>query len=92
MKSIAGYKIVKLLAKGGMAAIYIAEQQSLQRQVVLKFLNPKLDESIQERFIAEGKIIASLDHPNIITVYDVVSTDKYNFIAMEYLDGRRGSG
>lgn len=87
MKSIAGYKIVKLLAKGGMAAIYIAEQQSLQRQVVLKFLNPKLDESIQERFIAEGKIIASLEHPNIITVYDVVSTDKYNFIAMEYLEG-----
>lgn len=87
MKSIAGYNIVKLLAKGGMAAIYIAEQQSLQRQVVLKFLNPKLDEAIQKRFIAEGKIIASLDHPNIITVYDVVSTDKYNFIAMEYLEG-----
>lgn len=87
MKSIAGYDIVKLLAKGGMAAIYIAEQRSLQRQVVLKFLNPKLDEKIRKRFIDEGKLIASLEHPNIITVYDVVSTQKYNFIAMEYLEG-----
>ncbi len=87
MKSIAGYKIVKLLAKGGMAAIYIAEQESLQRQVVLKFLNPELDESILKRFIDEGKIIASLEHPNIITVYDVVSVEKHNFIAMEYLQG-----
>ena len=87
MKSIAGYNVVKLLAKGGMAAIYLAEQQSLQRQVVLKFLNPKLDESVKKRFIDEGRIIASLEHPNVITVFDVVSTDKYNFIAMEFLEG-----
>lgn len=85
MKSIAGYNIIKLLAKGGMAAIYLAEQQSLQRQVVLKFLNPKLDEAVRKRFIDEGRIIASLKHPNIITVFDVVSTDKLNFLAMEYL-------
>ena len=83
MKSIAGYNVIKLLAKGGMAAIYLAEQQSLQRQVVLKFLNPKLDEAVRKRFIDEGRIIASLKHPNIITVFDVVSTEKYNFIAME---------
>ena len=87
MKSIAGYNIIKLLAKGGMAAIYLAEQASLQRQVVLKFLNPKLDESIRKRFIDEGRIIASLEHPNIITVFDVVSTEKYNFLAMEFLEG-----
>ena len=85
MKSIAGYNVIKLLAKGGMAAIYLAEQQSLQRQVVLKFLNPKLDEAVRKRFIDEGRIIASLKHPNIITVFDVVSTEKYNFLAMEYL-------
>ena len=87
MKSIAGYKIHKLLAKGGMAAIYLAEQESLQRTVVLKFLNPKLDEEIRKRFIDEGRIIASLKHPNILTVFDVVSSGKYNFLAMEYLDG-----
>ena len=85
MKSIAGYNVIKLLAKGGMSAIYLAEQQSLQRQVVLKFLNPKLDESVKKRFIEEGQIIASLKHPNIITVFDVVSSGKHNFIAMEYL-------
>ncbi len=85
MKSIAGYNVIKLLAKGGMAAIYLAEQQSLQRQVVLKFLNPKLDDVIKKRFIDEGRIIASLKHPNIITVFDVVSSEKHNFLAMEYL-------
>ena len=85
MKSIAGYNVIKLIAKGGMAAIYLAEQQSLQRQVVLKFLNPKLDEVVKKRFIDEGRIIASLKHPNIITVFDVVSSGKHNFIAMEYL-------
>ncbi len=85
MKSIAGYNVIKLIAKGGMAAIYLAEQQSLQRQVVLKFLNPKLDEAVKKRFIDEGRIIASLKHPNIITVFDVVSSGNHNFIAMEYL-------
>ncbi|MCU7939323.1 MAG: serine/threonine protein kinase [gamma proteobacterium symbiont of Bathyaustriella thionipta] len=85
MKSIAGYDVIKLLAKGGMAAIYLAEQTSLKRQVVLKFLNPKLDEKIRKRFIDEGRIIASLKHPNIITVFDVVSSGKYDFLSMEYL-------
>ena len=85
MKSIAGYNVLKLLAKGGMSAIYLAEQQSLQRKVVLKFLNPKLDDIVKKRFIDEGQIIASLKHPNIITVFDVVSVGQHNFIAMEYL-------
>lgn len=85
MKSIAGYNVIKLLAKGGMSAIYLAEQQSLQRQVVLKLLNPKLEDAVKKRFIDEGLIIASLKHPNIITVFDVVSVGKHNFIAMEYL-------
>ena len=85
MKSIAGYNIIKLLAKGGMASIYLAEQASLKRQVVLKFLNSKLDEKVRRCFIDEGRIIASLKHPNIVTVFDVVSYGKYNFLAMEFL-------
>lgn len=85
MKSIAGYNVIKLLAKGGMAAIYLAEQTSLKRQVVLKFLNPRLDENVRRRFIDEGLIIASLKHPNIITIFDVVSSGKYDFLSMEYL-------
>ena len=85
MKSIAGYNISKLLAKGGMSSIYLAEQESLQRQVVLKFLNPELDDTVKKRFIDEGRIIASLKHPHIITVFDVVSSEKYSFISMEYL-------
>ncbi len=85
MKAIKGYKIEKLLTKGGMASIYLAEQVSLKRQVILKLLNPELDKSIKKQFIEEGRIIASLKHPNIITVFDVVSNEQYNFLSMEYL-------
>ncbi len=85
MKSIAGYNISKLLAKGGMSSIYLAEQKSLQRHVVLKFLNPELDDAVKKRFIDEGRIIASLKHPHIVTVFDVVSSEEYSFISMEYL-------
>ncbi len=87
MKSIVGYKIHKLFAQGGMASIYLAEQDSLKRKVVLKFLNADLDESIKKSFIDEGRIIASLKHPNVITIFDVVHGDENNFIAMEYLEG-----
>jgi serine/threonine-protein kinase PpkA len=87
MKSIVGYKIHKLFAQGGMASIYLAEQDSLKRKVVLKFLNADLDESIKKSFIDEGRIIASLKHPNVITIFDVVHGDENNFISMEYLEG-----
>jgi serine/threonine-protein kinase PpkA len=87
MKSIGGYQIIKHLARGGMASIFLAYQESLKRHVVLKVLNPKLDDVIKQRFIEEGRIIASLDHPNIITVFDVVSTKNNHLLAMEYLEG-----
>jgi len=87
MQPIPGYTIVKLLAKGGMASIYLAEQDSLQRQVVLKCLDPDLNAQITSRFIDEGRIIASLKHPNILTIFDVISSNDNHFISMEYLEG-----
>lgn len=87
MSVIKGYTIQKVLAKGGMATIYIAMQNSLKRQVALKILNPKLEATLLEHFLDESRIIASLKHPNIIPVFDVGRAGIHFFHAMEYLDG-----
>ena len=87
MNVIKGYKIQGILAKGGMATIYIAMQESLKRQVALKILDPKLDASLLEHFLDESRIIASLKHPNIIPVIDVGRVGIHFYHAMEYLEG-----
>ena len=85
---IKGYKILRRLAEGGMATVYLAIQKSLQRQVALKLLK-RFDSREQfQRFLNEGKIIASLNHRNIITIYDIgITQDKQPYISMEYLTG-----
>lgn len=74
-----------------MATVYLAIQESLERSVVLKILdsvNVQKSEDLVERFLAEGKIIASFNHPNIITIYDIGITNNNSlFISMEYVDG-----
>jgi len=87
MSVIKGYQIQGILAKGGMATIYIAMQESLKRQVALKVLDPKLDAKILELFLEESRIIASLKHPNIIPVFDVGRVGIHFYHAMEYLEG-----
>ena len=87
MSVINGYKIQGILAKGGMATIYIAVQESLKRQVALKILDPKLDAKILDLFLEESRIIASLKHPNIIPVFDVGRVGIHFYHAMEYLEG-----
>ena len=84
---IPGYKLVKILATGGTATVYLAIQSSLSRKVAVKVLN-KLDEHGQsQRFLSEGKVIASLNHRNIVTVHDVGKIKNYHYISMEYLRG-----
>ena len=87
MSVIEGYNIQGIIAKGGMATIYLAQQVSLKRQVALKILSPKIDERIREHFIDEGRIIAQLKHPNIIPVFDVGRVGVHFYHAMEYLEG-----
>jgi serine/threonine protein kinase len=73
-----------------MATVYLATQESLNRHVVLKVLdevNAEKSEDLVERFIAEGRIIASLRHPNIITIYDIGVADNALYISMEYVQG-----
>jgi serine/threonine protein kinase len=88
---IPGYQIDKIIGKGGMATVYLATQTSLSRSVVLKVLHitGETDHSnLIERFLAEGRIVASLHHPNIITIYDIGVTDNNAlYISMEYIKG-----
>src|SRR5438552_1374047 len=86
---IAGYRIQSLLGRGGMGEVYLAEQVGLQRQVALKILSPAFaeDEGFRERFVRESQLAASLDHPNIVTVYDSCEADGRLFLAMRYIAG-----
>ena len=84
---IPGYRIVRPIAQGGMASVYLAVQHSLGRRVALKLLK-KFDDVYQSaRFVAEGRIIASLNHRNIITLHDIGVIGERHYIAMEYLEG-----
>ena len=84
---IPGYRIVSHIADGGMASVYLAVQESLDRHVVIKLLK-KMDDVYQSaRFHNEGRIIASLNHRNIITIYDIGVIGERYYISMEYLTG-----
>ncbi len=87
---IPGYKIEHKVGQGGMATVYLATQESLDRSVVLKILDisgPTANESLIERFLSEGRIVAALDHPNIITIFDIGIANDSLYISMEYIDG-----
>ncbi|MDS4021055.1 MAG: serine/threonine-protein kinase [Candidatus Competibacter sp.] len=90
LTQIAGYQIECEVGHGGMATVYRAVQQSLGRQVALKILahRPEEDSDFVLRFKKEGRILAQLLHPNIITIYDVgISEDNRLFLSVEYLPG-----
>jgi len=90
MIEIPGYKIEKQLGKGGMAKVYLALHEGLDRHVAIKVMSKNLDEednSYSERFISEARIVAKLNHVNIITVFDVGVHDGHHYIAMELVPG-----
>ncbi|RME34127.1 MAG: serine/threonine protein kinase, partial [Gammaproteobacteria bacterium] len=89
LMEIPGYRIIRPIGKGGMATAYLAIQESLERQVVLKVLSPGPADTAEsvERFLNEGRIVASLRHPNIITIYDIGIADEVIYISMEYVEG-----
>ena len=84
------YRIVRKLGSGGMADVYLAEDEELGRRVAVKILNDRHanDESFVERFRREAKNAAGLSHPNIVSIYDRGEAEGTYYIAMEYLDGR----
>ncbi len=87
---IAGYEIDCELGRGGMATVYRATQQSLQRQVAIKILAQEVDDAseIVQRFKHEGQILARLLHPNVVNIYDVGITENNQlYLSIEYLSG-----
>ena len=84
------YRIVRKLGAGGMADVYLAEDQELGRRVAIKILNDRhaADAQFIERFRREAKNAAGLSHPNIVSIYDRGEAEGTYYIAMEYLDGR----
>jgi beta-lactam-binding protein with PASTA domain len=84
------YRIIRKLGAGGMANVYLAEDQELGRRVAIKILDDRhaADDSFIERFRREAKNAAGLSHPNIVSIYDRGEAEGTYYIAMEYLAGR----
>ena len=84
------YQMVRQLARGGMAEVYLARDLLLDRPVALKVLFPEFssDRSFVERFRREARAAANLNHPNIVSIFDWGEEDGTYFIVMEFVDGR----
>jgi serine/threonine-protein kinase PpkA len=86
---IHGYRIERLLARGGMAEVYLAEQLSLGREVAIKVMDAHTgDHDFAERFLHEARLVAALNHTNLVTIYDFGQLSGGRlFLSMEYLQG-----
>jgi streptogramin lyase/predicted Ser/Thr protein kinase len=86
---VAGYRIERVIGHGGMSVVYLAEHLRLGRKVALKVLAPQLaeNEKFRERFLRESKLAASIDHPNIVPIYDADEAEGLLYIAMRYVEG-----
>src|SRR5919204_842893 len=84
------YRIIRKLGTGGMANVYLAEDEELGRRVAIKVLDERhtQDEQFVERFRREAKNAAGLSHPNIVSIYDRGQSNGTYYIAMEYLEGK----
>ena len=83
------YRIERVLGRGGMGVVYLAEQRELGRKVALKLLPDELaqDADFRARFERESRLAAAIDHPNIIPLYEAGEVDGTVFLAMRYVEG-----
>ena len=88
-KAFPQLEIIEVIGRGGMGVVYKARQPQLDRLVALKVLPKKLgaDPQFAERFSREGKLLARLNHPTIVTVYDFGHVDELYYLVMEFVDG-----
>src|SRR4029077_18895042 len=89
-KTISHYEVVEKLGSGGMGDIYKAQDRRLNRSVAIKVLSTAStgDPERRRRFIQEAQAASGLNHPNIITIYDIVSQEDTEFMVMEFVAGK----
>jgi two-component system LytT family response regulator len=87
--SLAHYRIVSLLGKGGMGEVFLAEDTRLHRKVALKVLLPEVAEDTEKlaRFVQEARAASALSHPNAAHIYEIGEANGRHFLAMEYIEG-----
>src|SRR4051794_8651939 len=81
------YRVERLLGRGGMAGVYLAHDERLDRRVAVKRLHTDSPEDAARRFAREAKLGASLNHPNLVWVFDTAADDEGVLIVMEYVEG-----
>ncbi len=87
---VSHYRIMEKVGEGGMGAVYRARDLHLDRPLAIKVLRPQAiaDPERKKRFVQEAKAASALNHPNIVTIYDIDRADGIDFIAMEYVQGK----
>jgi eukaryotic-like serine/threonine-protein kinase len=88
-KTVAAYRVLRRLGKGGMGEVFLAQDTRLGRNVALKFLSPEFvgDNWAKRQLIKEAQAVAMLDHPNICPVYGIEEHEGHSFIVMQYVEG-----
>src|SRR5262249_38679060 len=88
-ETLGHYRILQRLAAGGMGEVYLAEDTRLKRKVALKIMSSFFTREADRvlRFQQEARAVSALNHPNIVTIYDVAQLNSHDFIATEFIDG-----
>ncbi|EQB64857.1 MAG: hypothetical protein AMDU3_IPLC00004G0435 [Thermoplasmatales archaeon I-plasma] len=82
------YVVVKKLGEGGKGIVFKCSDEMLNRTVAVKMIKTSLDEETSSRFKREAQTTARLNHPNIVSVYDIGNVDNHPFLVIEYIDGK----
>src|SRR5215470_9733747 len=83
-QQLGNYRLLRLLGRGGFAEVYLAEHVYLKRRAALKVLHTALEDDDVDQFLSEAQMLARLDHPNIVRVFDFAVEQGTPFLAMDY--------